>query len=82
MTLREQLLHVTNIYCRHSERSETRVATLIFSGGMRIQKIREGGDLGTMAFESAMQWFSDNWPESAEWPSDVPRPVRAEEVAA
>ncbi|MGR3480675.1 hypothetical protein [Salipiger marinus] len=24
-----------------------------------------------------LQWFSDNWPEDLEWPSDIPRPAKS-----
>ena len=81
MTLREQLLHIADVYCRSSERSETRVSTQIFSGGLRIQKIREGGDIGTMSFERAMAWFSDNWPSNTDWPAGIPRPEHTREAA-
>lgn len=74
MTLREQLLLVVDAYCAHTARSESRVSTQVFSGGRRLHQIREGGDLGTMSFEHAMRWFSDNWPEGFVWPADVPRP--------
>lgn len=39
-----------------------------------MHQIREGGDIGTVSFEKAMQWFSNQWPIDLEWPSDVPRP--------
>lgn len=80
MTLREQLLMIVDIYCAATERSEARVSTQLLSGGRRLQQIRDGGDIGTMGFERAMQWFSDNWPVTVEWPHDVPRPVPASKI--
>lgn len=74
MTLLEQLLAVTDAFCAATGLSEARVSTRVFSGGRRIQQIRDGGDVGTMSFERAMRWFSENWPEGAEWPAGVPRP--------
>lgn len=26
-------------------------------------------------YDEVVRWFSDNWPEGASWPADVPRPV-------
>ncbi|MBD9390154.1 hypothetical protein IB237_23415 [Agrobacterium sp. AGB01] len=81
MTLREQLLKTVELYCLHATISEARVSTLIFSGGRRIQQIRDGGDVGTMGFEKAMKWFADHWPEKLDWPEGVDRPKPVLEAA-
>lgn len=53
-----------------------RVSTLIFNDGKKLKAIAEQGvDLSTGKFEFAMQWFSTNWPDGAEWPADVDRPL-------
>lgn len=74
MTLREQLLMIVDLYCASSGRSEASVATQLLSGGRRIQQIRNGGDIGTIAFERVMLWFSINWPDGVGWPCEVVRP--------
>ena len=33
-------------------------------------------------YDQVMSWFSANWPEGADWPSDVPRPVAEPAEAA
>jgi hypothetical protein len=81
MTLREQLLTTVELYCSKASISEARVSTLIFSGGKRIQQIRDGGDVGTMGFEKAMMWFSTHWPEKLDWPEGVDRPQPVLEAA-
>lgn len=81
MTLREQLLTTIDSYRSVSGLSEARISTRVFSGGRRIEQLRKGGDVGTMSFERAMLWFSENWPEGAEWPAGVPRPVLQKEAA-
>ncbi|WP_421358165.1 hypothetical protein [Agrobacterium rosae] len=83
MTLRDQLILVFETYCRATDRSESRISTQVLSGGKRLQQIREGGDIGTVGFEKAMQWFSNQWPADLDWPSDVirPNPVKLLEAA-
>ena len=75
MTLREQLLCVSERYSDTAGRARSRVSTIVLGSGRRLDAIAEGGDLATGTFERAMQWFSDNWPADAVWPTDVPRPA-------
>lgn len=82
MRLTDQLLIVADAYGAASRLSRDRVSTLVLSGGKRLQRIAEGGDLNTATFEGAMQWFSDNWPDGACWPEGVPRPAPSVEGAA
>ncbi len=78
MTLRDQLILVFETYCRATGRSEARVSTQVLSGGKRILQIRDGGDIGTIGFERAMQWFSDHWPADVVWPDEIQRPILEE----
>ncbi|WP_229183950.1 hypothetical protein [Bradyrhizobium oropedii] len=67
---------VTDAYCAATGLSTSRVSTLIFNDGKRLDAIREGKDLYTSRFEHAMQWFSDRWPDDGKsWPLGVPRPA-------
>lgn len=74
MTLVEQLISATEAYRVARGIRPSRVSVLLFNDGKRLPAILAGGDLHTASFERAMQWLSDNWPEGAEWPADVPRP--------
>ena len=50
----------------------------LFRDGKRIKAMREKrSDVGSRRLMEAFQWLSDRWPESAEWPADVPRPAPA-----
>lgn len=51
------------------------ISTRVFGDGKTFARIEAGGDLTTGNFERAMRWFSDNWPEGAAWPDEVPRPT-------
>ncbi|WP_313194628.1 hypothetical protein [Shinella zoogloeoides] len=75
--MREQIITVSDFYGRLTGVGRKRVSTIVLNRGSKLDGIVAGGDLNTGTFERAMQWFSDNWPEGADWPDDVPRPVRA-----
>lgn len=74
MSLKQQLLAVTDAYCAATGRSASRVSTLVFNDGKRIAAIRDGGDLATGRFEHALSWFSNNWPDGVAWPEGMARP--------
>lgn len=68
---------VSDIYGERTGMSRDRLSTIILSGGKRLQNIDSGRDLNTATFERAMQWLSDNWPDGAVWPAEVPRPLNS-----
>lgn len=72
----EQLLLVADAFCKAKELSTSRVSTLIFNDGKRLDHIRSGGDLYTGRFHQALIWFSEHWPEGEAWPEAVERPER------
>jgi hypothetical protein len=75
------LLSLIDAFCAARRISEARASTLIFNGGARISQIRAGADIGIRRAEEAVRWLSENWPEGAEWPADVPRPERVDHSA-
>lgn len=80
MQLTEQLLAVADAYCSVTGRSSSRVSTLIFNDGKKLDAMRSKGvDLYTGKFEAGMQWFSDNWPEGEDkrWPKAIARPAKS-----
>ena len=82
MNMHSQLLAVFDGYRAATELSASRVSTILFGSGARIDALREGrSDVGTRTWERAMQWFSDHWPEAADWPEGVERPMSAVESA-
>ena len=74
MNLRDQLITVADAYCSARKLSRSRVSTIVFNAGLTLDRIASGRDLATGNFERAMRWFSENWPEGAEWPRHVNRP--------
>ncbi|ASY56463.1 hypothetical protein SS05631_c15270 [Sinorhizobium sp. CCBAU 05631] len=60
---------------------EKTVSNRVFSDSKKLGAMRAGGDITVGRFNAAMRWFSVNWPEEAEWPAGVPRPVLQAEAA-
>ena len=77
MTQIEILFAVSKAFGDAKSIGEARVSTLVFNDGKRLQRVRDGADIGARSIERAMQWFSANWPEDLIWPSSVDRPPRA-----
>lgn len=79
MKITEQLILVAQAYCRAKDLSLSRVSTLIFNDGKRLDAIAAGADLYTSRFEQALVWFSAHWPENSSepWPDAVARPPQA-----
>lgn len=77
LTLTAKLIRAADAYCAAAGRSRSRVSTLIFGGGDRLDGVAGGNDLNTRSFEKAMRWFSDNWPAGTPWPEGVERPTPA-----
>lgn len=71
------LIQLANHYCAVTGKTRISVSKRVFNDGKVLDRLAIGKDITIGRFERAMRWFSDNWPEGAEWPDEVPRP-RAE----
>ncbi|MCI0599375.1 MAG: hypothetical protein L0Y60_07605 [Beijerinckiaceae bacterium] len=38
-----------------------------------LERVESGKGFTVKTYDTAMEWFSGNWPDGASWPSDVPR---------
>jgi hypothetical protein len=82
MTLREQLILVSDRFGAARGIGRQRVSTLVLNRGSTLDLLAGGSaDVTTGTFERAMLWFSANWPEGAEWPAEVLRPCSVPEAA-
>lgn len=77
MTLRDHLLTLSEVYCRHAGLSAARLATIVHRDGKFFSRLAAGGDVYTVSYERIMCWFADHWPPDAPWPADVPRPAQS-----
>lgn len=46
----------------------------VFGDSKKLSALRAEADITTGRFNSAIQWFADNWPSGAVWPKGVQRP--------
>lgn len=76
------LLRVADAYKASTGVEDTTVSNRVFADTKKIGAMRNGADITIGRFNAALHWFSTNWPEGAEWPTDVPRPTAAQPVAA
>ena len=74
------LQELCDVYRTAVDRSESRVGTLAAGNPFFYARMRSGGSCTIKLYRRVLQWFSDNWPEGAEWPPDVPRPAPASET--
>ena len=51
------------------------VSSRVFDDSKKLTAIRTGSDLTVSRFNAAIRWFDENWPEDAEWPESVLRPI-------
>jgi hypothetical protein len=74
MSMTQSLLKLTDAYCEAVGRSRSRLATILFNDGKKLDLIAGGADLTTGSYERAMHWLDENWPEGTPWPKGVDRP--------
>ena len=73
----ESLMELCEIYAARRGLTLSTVSTYAAAAGDFYARLRRGHDLTTRRAARVVQWFSDNWPNDAEWPADIPRPVPA-----
>lgn len=75
MDMLASLITVSDEYARITQRSRARVSTLVFNQGGRLDDFASGRKSPTLrTLQSAMLWFSRNWPEGCSWPDGIARP--------
>ena len=70
-----QILAVADALLKSSDLDEKRLSGRVFGDRAKLGALRVGADITTSRHEVAMQYFSDNWPDEADWPDDVERPT-------
>ena len=78
MSATEPLLRVADAYREAEGLADKTVSSRVFKDSKKLGAMREGADITMTRFAEAMEWFSRNWPDGAEWPEGVDRPQIAE----
>lgn len=71
----QHLLIVADAYRKSLKIEERTVSSRVFGDGKKLAALRSGSDITLSRFNDALRWFSANWPEKAQWPADVARPI-------
>jgi hypothetical protein len=71
----DALLALARAYGSATGASTTTISSRVFDDGKKLAAVEAGSDIYSGRLIRAVQWFSDNWPDGAEWPASVPRPA-------
>lgn len=75
MSATNHLLKLARVYGGALELGQSTVSWRVFGDTKKLGAIDGGADIQVRRYEKAMAWFSENWPDGAAWPDDVPRPI-------
>lgn len=76
------LIKVADAYGAAAQVEEKTVSSRVFQDSKKLGAIRAGSDITVGRYNAAIIWFDANWPEGAEWPQDVLRPLTADRIDA
>ena len=74
--LRNQLLHLAELYGEASGLPFTRIGSRMMRDSSFLIRIRDGDGFNVKTFDKAVAWFSTNWPDGVIWPDNVERPAK------
>jgi len=71
------ILTLARVYAEAEQIEIKTVSWRVFGDGKKLDALEGGSDIQLGRYNAALQWFASNWPETAVWPTEVPRPVMA-----
>lgn len=76
-TLRSHLLDLMRIFGDATKASAATVGKRALNDNTVLARIA-ARDMGfnIRTYDKLVGWFAENWPDGAEWPADIERPVR------
>jgi hypothetical protein len=81
--LRDNLLLCATAYSAASKRGLSTLGRLAAGDWRFFEHLNDDQRTFTARkYDEVIQWFSDNWPETAVWPEAVARPTAAEQAGA
>ena len=75
LPMAHDLVVLARAYARLTTYSMSTISTRIFNDGKTLSKILEGSDITLGRYAMAVDWFSEQWPSGAAWPSAIFRPA-------
>ena len=80
--MKTSALDIVALAERYCEATGDRLVTIshrVFGDSKKLLAIRDNdADLTVSRYNSALLWFSENWPDRVEWPDNISRPVPQE----
>ena len=73
--LRHHLISTARAFCAAKALELSTVSRLAAGDGRFFDRL-DATTFTARKYDAVMAWFSENWPASAAWPADVPRPQR------
>lgn len=73
-TLKQILFDLAEAYTAATEVSAATIGKRALNDNTFFARVAEGATFTAKTFDKLVQWFSENWPEGAVWPSNVERP--------
>lgn len=70
------LISIADEYRRATGAEDRTVSSRVFADSKKLGALRSGADITTSRFNDAVMWFSENWPEGANWPDGIDRPLK------
>jgi len=68
------ILALADEYQRIDPVEDKTLSSRVFADSKKLTALRSDSDITVGRFNSAVQWFSDNWPDGAVWPKGIVRP--------
>ena len=72
--LRENLRTLSQAYLARRPYAATTLWARATKEARFMDRLEGGKTFTVRKYDRTVQWFSNNWPEGAEWPESVPRP--------
>lgn len=73
--LKSHLLALVEAFAASRDIGVTTAWRLAINDPAFHERLRSEKTITLRTYDRALNWFSDNWPDGAEWPADVPRPA-------
>lgn len=77
----QTIVKLGRLYADHHGKTLSTVSTYAANDGKWLPGLERGASCTLRKAASAVQWFSDHWPEDLEWPRDIQRPVQKKGAA-
>ena len=78
----EHLIKLAETLASHLGRSEATISNWCAGHARFFSRLRAGKSCTLEGARKALKELSTHWPDDLEWPSDIPRPPRAQKEVA